>query len=79
MEDWLAEAWGQAGSIESKPEWTPVEPVGWLEKRGRIYIFYRDAEGGWWYKTAFRGPEERIQTEYERIFGDGRRKPENGR
>lgn len=70
MEGWLAEAWGQAVSIESKPEWAPAELMGWLEKGGRIYLFYRDAEGGWWYRTAFRGEDGRIRTEYEHIFGD---------
>ena len=36
MEGWLAEAWGQARSMESKPEWKTAELMGWTEKGGRI-------------------------------------------
>ena len=73
MEGWLAEAWGQARSMESKPEWKTAELMGWTEKGGRIYIFYKDAEGGWWYRTAFQEEDGRIQSEHEHMFGDKRK------
>lgn len=67
MREIIKDAWEQARSIESiREEDGPVNRIGEIRKKERLYIFYRSASGKYWYETRI-GTEE--LTEYESIFG----------
>ena len=64
---------GNAGSIESLPEDAgQLERVGEAQEGNRIYIYYRDAVGRYWYRNMIMTDQGPV-SEYEAIFGIGRR------
>lgn len=67
--DELQRAWEDARSIESKPEDAgQIEPVGEEIKGNRIYLFYVDGAGQYWYRVNVR-TENGVVSEKEAIFG----------
>ncbi len=73
MEEELSSAWQQAYSIENmemhgeagkKPEY-----IGSLEKMNRIYDFFRDDSGHYWYSVRIRQQDGRAVPEEEAVFG----------
>lgn len=64
---------GHAWSIESLPEDAgQLERVGEAQEGNRIYIYYRDAMGRYWYRNMIMTDQGPV-SEYEAIFGLGRR------
>lgn len=64
---------GSAWSIESLPEDAgQLEQVGEAREGNRIYIYYRDAVGRYWYRNMIMTDHGPV-TEYEAIFGIGKR------
>lgn len=68
MEKELEEAWEQARSIESKPEELQAEKIGECESGRRIYVFYRDNAGAYWFENKIKTEKGNVP-EYEAIFG----------
>lgn len=64
----LEKAWQNARSIESKEEHIRAAIIGRTRCGDRIYVFYRDASGNYWYETRFWNGREEISEE-EYIFG----------
>lgn len=65
----LRAAWDRARSIESIPE--NAGKLIYIGKRimdDRVFLFYQDASGNYWYKTRII-TENGIVSEYEAIFG----------
>ena len=68
MDD-LERAWAEARSIESKPEYAgQIEYVGEITKGNRIYIFYLDSTGRYWYLVKIT-TEDGVVSEREAVFG----------
>ena len=60
---------GNAWSIESLPEDAgQLERVGEAQEGNRIYIYYRDAMGRYWYRNMIMTDQGPV-SEYEAIFG----------
>lgn len=74
----MKKLWDDAVSIESfSGDLSDLEEVAQMMSGGRadrVYIFYRDKNGGVWYRTEFVTDSGRL-SEYEYIFG----KPEKRR
>lgn len=71
--DQLKEAWDRAFSIESMPEERIAEKLGRIQSGKRIYEFYQDNEGDYWFKNFFE-TEEGVISEHEYIFGKKHRR-----
>ena len=72
MQEEIKAAWSQARSIESKSEWSQVEKIGAVECGQKQFVFYKDENGEYWYKTMFKQAEEWV-SEFEHIFGKTRK------
>lgn len=73
-EEMLDTAWAEARSIESiKEEDGRPEYIGEIQKKNRIYRFYKSENGKYWYATRICiGAQE--MSEYEAIFGRRKKK-----
>ena len=71
-EEMLDIAWAEARSMESiKEEDGRPEYIGEIQKKNRIYRFYKSENGKYWYVTSI-GAQE--MSEYEAIFGRRKKK-----
>lgn len=71
-EEMLDIAWAEAWSMESiKEEDGRPEYIGEIQKKNRIYRFYKSENGKYWYVTSI-GAQE--MSEYEAIFGRRKKK-----
>lgn len=72
MED-LSKAWEQAWSLESidahEAAGRSMEYIGSREKGNRIYDFFLDNAGYYWYRVRIRLTDGRTVTEEEDVFG----------
>ena len=74
MENELSEAWKNANSMESIPkDRKGIVRVGIIQKESRVYEFYRDNTGAYWYKTKII-KDGKLLEEQTAIFGKRRRK-----
>lgn len=69
----LSNAWQQAYSIENigahEEAGENPEYIGSLEKMNRIYDFFRDNMGHYWYSVRIRQQDGRTLPEEEAVFG----------
>jgi hypothetical protein len=64
----LQRAWKNARSIPTGKEFKKGEYIGNIQKDNRVYLFYKQSEGEYWYEVMV-GNYEGLKTEYESIFG----------
>lgn len=73
MQNELQKAWEQAYSMENmaahEAEGRPVEYIGSKSAGHRIYYFYRDNAGGYWYLVRILLTTGALVPESEAIFG----------
>lgn len=68
----LQEAYGNAVTIENREaygaEHREIKYIGTIQKKDRLYKYYKDDEGDYWYRTLIQTPHGPISM-YEHIFG----------
>lgn len=80
MPDELEIAWKNAYSIENMAAHgatgRQMNYIGTVERGTRLYLFYRDSSGAYWFKNNIK-TDRGIVPEYEGIFGKPERKKQH--
>lgn len=80
MPDELEIAWKNAYSIENMAAHgaagRQINYIGTVERGTRLYLFYRDSSGAYWFKNHIK-TDRGIVPEYEGIFGKPERKKQH--
>ncbi len=73
MED-CREAWKHAKSMENREAWGAAhlgtEYIGSSAERGRVYDFYRDSEGDYWYTVRLPLADGTLVPERKAVFNN---------
>lgn len=76
MENELEKAWQEAYSIESREghgaDDRDIKYIGHIQNESRIYLFYKDTNGDYWYRVKIQTPEGIFDE--QAIFGKGKRR-----
>lgn len=79
----LEKAWKQAYSVENMAahgaEGRDLQYIGGLGYGNRVYDFYKDTSGSYWYSVRIADREGRLNDEKKAIFGQAGNRRQSGR